>query len=150
MPAMGDDNGSRRGLARRQGTLAGPLLACAAAVLLTAGCARGEAVTGEPGPVTAPAVAGTGAGTAAAARSMAYDLYTHCGVDEAKIGARFYEAVTPLSDGNGNPPAGWGNPYQAGTMTLVSATEAVFTDKAGHRVVFAVRPGATAFRQLCS
>jgi hypothetical protein len=88
--------------------------------------------------------------TAAAPRAIAYNLYTHCGVDEAKIGDRFYQAVTPLTDGNGNPPAGWGNPYQAGTMTLVSATEAVFTDNARHRVVFAVRPGATAFRQLCS
>ena len=86
-----------------------------------------------------------------AARAIAYDLlHTHCGVDEAKIGMRFYEAVTPLSDGSGNPPAGWGNPYQAGTMTLVSATQAVFTDKGGHRVVFALDRGRKTFKHICS
>ena len=31
---------------------------------------------------------------------------------------------------------GWGNPYQPGTLTVISATQAVFTDKAGHHVVF--------------
>ena len=59
-------------------------------------------------------------------------------------------AVHPLSDGAGNPPAGWENPYDAGTMTLVSATEAVFTDGAGHSVVFRVRPGAKTFLRVCS
>jgi hypothetical protein len=78
-----------------------------------------------------------------------YRLYTHCGIDEAKIGATFYEAVTPLHDGAHNPPAGWGNPYQEGTMTITSATEAVFRDDKGHEVVFRVRPGATKFKQIC-
>jgi len=84
------------------------------------------------------------------AKQVPYELYTHCGVDEARIGSQYYAAVHPLSDGSGNPPAGWGNPYQAGTMTLVSATEAVFTDSAGHRVVFKARPGARAFAHVCS
>jgi hypothetical protein len=86
----------------------------------------------------------------ATARSLPYDLYTHCGIDEARIGNRYFKATPPLSDGSGNPPAGWGNPYQAGTMTLVSVTEAVFTDKPGHRVVFRLRPGATTFLATCS
>lgn len=34
-------------------------------------------------------------------------------------------------------------------MTLASATRAVFTDDAGHRVVFRARPGATAFKATC-
>jgi hypothetical protein len=147
---MGNDDGSRRGAARRLGGPAGPLAACAAAGLLAAACASGGSLPADVPAVPAGQAAATQAVTAAAPRAIAYDLYTHCGVDEAKIGTRFYEAVTPLSDGNGNPPAGWGNPSQPGTMTVVSATQAVFTDKAGHRVVFAVRPGATAFRQLCS
>jgi len=88
--------------------------------------------------------------TTTTAKSQPYQLYTHCGIDEARIGTRYYAAVHPLSDGSGNPPAGWGNPYQAGTVTLVSGTEAVFTDNAGHRVVFMVRPGAKSFMHVCS
>lgn len=83
-------------------------------------------------------------------KSLPYNLYTHCGVNEARIGNRYYQATSPLSDGSGSPPAGWGNPYQAGTMTLASATEAVFTDTSGHRVVFRLRPGATTFLTTCS
>ena len=85
-----------------------------------------------------------------APRQVAYNLYTHCGIDEARIGSHYFAAVHPLSDGSGNPPAGWGNPYQAGTMTVVSPAEAVFTDSAGHRVVFRVRPGARSFAHVCS
>ncbi len=79
-----------------------------------------------------------------------FRLYTHCGVDEARIGNRYFEAVHPLSDGAGNPPAGWANPYQPGTMTVLSPTTAVFRDQAGHRVLFRLRPGATAFKHICS
>lgn len=85
-----------------------------------------------------------------AGRSVRYNLYTHCGVSEARLGSQYYVAVHPLSDGAGNPPAGWENPYDAGTMTLVSATEAVFTDGAGHSVVFRMRPGAKTFLRVCS
>jgi hypothetical protein len=79
-----------------------------------------------------------------------YKLYTHCGIDEARIGNQYFAAVHPLSDGSGNPPIGWGNPYQAGTMTFMSATEVVFTDSVGHRVIFKLRPGATTFLRVCS
>ena len=79
-----------------------------------------------------------------------YQLYTHCGIDEARIGNRYFEAVRPLNDGQGNPPAGWGNPYQRGSMTLVSASEALFRDSAGHRVLFRLRPGARSFQHVCA
>jgi hypothetical protein len=79
-----------------------------------------------------------------------YKLYTHCGIDEARIGNQYFAAVHPLSDGAGNPPIGWGNPYQAGTLTVVSSTETVFTDNVGHRVMFKLRPGATKFLHVCS
>ncbi len=79
-----------------------------------------------------------------------FRLYTHCGVGEARIGNRYFEAVHPLSDGQGNPPPGWGNPYQAGTMTLLSPATAMFRDAAGHQVFFRLRPGATGFRHVCS
>ncbi len=73
-----------------------------------------------------------------------YQLYTHCGINGAKIGDHYYVAAHPLGDGNGNPPRGWGNPYQRGTITLTSSTTAVFTDSVGHRVEFRLDPGGFA------
>jgi hypothetical protein len=102
----------------------------------------------SPAPPSAARTAATA--TPAAASPQPYQLYTHCGIDEARIGNRYFEAVHPLSDGNGNPPPGWGNPYQEGSMTLVSPTEAVFRDAAGHRVLFRLRSGATGFRHVCA
>ncbi|WP_426499793.1 hypothetical protein [Streptomyces sp. D54] len=84
------------------------------------------------------------------AQTIPFDLYTHCGIDEARIGFTYYEAESPLSDGMGNPPKGWGKWVQRGTMTKKSETEAVFTDDAGHEVKFRARPGATAAKALCS
>ncbi len=82
--------------------------------------------------------------------SEPYRLYTHCGIDEARIDIRYFEAIHPLSDGAGNPPAGWGNPYQQGTITLLSPTTAIFRDRTGHRVPFRLRPDATSFLHVCS
>lgn len=118
----------------------GPLLAMAVGALTACG--------GSPGPSSA------GPGHVAVATAVAspepYQLYTHCGIYEARIGNRYFEAVHPLSDGNGNPPPGWGNPYQDGTMMMVSPSEAVFRDAAGHRVLFRVRAGAAKFMHVCS
>jgi len=99
-----------------------------------------SASPGRPSPASA----------AAAGSPRPYRLYTHCGIDEARISNRYFEAAHPLSDGQGNPPPGWGNPYQQGTMTLLSPTAAVFRDHAGHRVLFRLRRGATTFQHLCS
>jgi hypothetical protein len=118
-----------------------PIVAVVAVVL--AACDTGTAahVTKPAGPSpTAAATVGS---------AQPYRLYTHCGIDEARIGSRYFEAVHPLSDGQGNPPAGWGNPYQQGTMTLLSPSKAVFRDDAGHQVQFRLRPGATSFKRLC-
>jgi hypothetical protein len=156
--------GTRCGVTGMRGTgsrlaasATGRVGACAAAALLVTACASGAGSSaggaGWQTGRTAAGVAGDSApppaGSASAANSMPYDLYTHCGIDEARINGRFYEAVKPLSDGNSNPPPGWGNPYQHGTMTLASPSEAVFTDSAGHRVVFKVRAGATGFKHVC-
>lgn len=106
---------------------------------ICSGCAAGPAArTGRSQPVTAVRSA------------RPYLLLTHCGIDEARIGARYFEAVHPLSDGQGNPPAGWGNPFQRGTIMLRSPAEALFRDDKGHHVLFRLRPGATAFKHLCS
>jgi len=103
---------------------------------------------GPPTRVTSPARPSAAAGGAVGS-PQPYELYTHCGIDEARIGNRYFEAVHPLSDGL-NPPPGWGNPYQQGTMTLLSPTEAVFRDQAGHQVQFRLRRGATAFEHVCA
>ena len=41
-------------------------------------------------------------------------LYTHRGIEELRVDNTFFIAETSLDDGQGNPPPGWGNPYQAG------------------------------------
>jgi hypothetical protein len=79
-----------------------------------------------------------------------YSLYTHCGIREARIGGTYFVADQPLDDGQGNPPPGWGNPYQSGTVSTPSPLVAVFRDSVGHIVRFHARPGATSFLTLCS
>lgn len=88
-------------------------------------------------------LAGCGAGTAHSistsgrvvqtpeARAIPYQLYTHCGIEWARIKGTFWRAQRPLSDGNGNPPAGWGNPFQHGTLTFMNAKTARFASAAG-------------------
>ncbi len=119
-----------------QAKLQGQVLA-AAAVLALAGCGT-DSSTGTP-PASGPSPA-----------SSPYALYTHCGINDANIDGHWYRAVHPLSDGSGNPPTGWGNPYQQGTITFLSSTEAVFRDKAHHEVHFVLRPGATRPLKICS
>lgn len=67
--------------------------------------------------------------------AMPYRLLTHCGIEWARIRGTFWKAGHRVSDGHGNPPAGWGNPYQAGTLSFSSRDTAVFTSGAG-RVTF--------------
>ena len=55
-----------------------------------------------------------------------YQLYTHCGIEWAKINGTFWRAKQPLSDGSGNPPDGWANPYQEGRLALIGPTTARF------------------------
>ena len=111
------------------------LRAAATAAILLAAVLAGCGSTSSP--AAAPTVA---AARTAAPKPVPYNLYTHCGIDYVRAGNRYYEATPPLSDGSGNPPPGWGNPYQPGTLTVISPTQAVFTDKAGHRVVFTLVP----------
>ncbi|WP_405769638.1 hypothetical protein OG539_33890 [Actinacidiphila glaucinigra] len=118
---------------------------------LAATVAAAAALTGctgrDPVPAGRPTTAGHPA--TAAATVIPYELYTHCGIDEALIGSTYFEAETPLSDGSFNPPPGWDNPTQHGTMTLLSPTEAVFTDPKGHEVRFRARKGADDFKHIC-
>ena len=81
---------------------------------------------------------------------MPFDLMTHCGIDELKADGRYFQRVGGiLDDGSHNPPPGWGNPYQHGTLTITSDI-AVFRDKQGHVETFKVRLGATEFLNICA
>ena len=72
--------------------------------------------------------------------STTYALYTHCGVLAVTINGTPYYADPPLSDANGNPPAGWGNPQDIGVITLTTATTADFSDSSGHKAHFTSTP----------
>lgn len=128
----------------------GPALAAAVMAVVLAACGSGSGPAAQGTTPARPSTTAAAAAAAAGGSARPYQLYTHCGIDEARIGNRYFEAVHPLSDGQGNPPPGWGNPYQPGTMTLVSAAKAVFRDHVGHRVQFRLRSGATTFKHLCS
>jgi hypothetical protein len=83
--------------------------------------------------------------------AIAFELYTHCGIHELRTddGRYFERAGGPLTDGSGNPPPGWDNPYQSGQL-VVTDDAAVFSDWTGHREEFRLRVGATEFLQLCA
>jgi hypothetical protein len=57
-----------------------------------------------------------------------FAFYTHCGVESARIGGVWWVATKPLygDEGPGSSPDGWDNPYQAGRLTVRSASQAVF------------------------
>jgi hypothetical protein len=83
--------------------------------------------------------------------SAPYRLYTHCGVLSASINGQTYYAEPPLTDGSGNPPSGWANPYDDGDMTLRTATTADFRDPAGNTAHFTSTPrGPTPSILTCS
>jgi hypothetical protein len=118
---------------------------CAGFVLFPLALAGCGAATDdvEPAPATS-----TSATVAVAGES--FSLYTHCGIRELTFGGRWYERVGgALDDGHGNPPQGWANPYQPGTLTSTGSTVA-FRDRAGHHEVFQLRPGATSPKLICS
>jgi hypothetical protein len=58
-------------------------------------------------------------------------LYTHCGIAGTEFAGRDWVAEPVLQDGNGNPPAGWGNPFQPGVMALTSPDHAEFESRDG-------------------
>jgi len=81
-----------------------------------------------------------------------FQLYTHCGLNfltGPDFDGSFWKSVGPGDDGSGNPPAGFGNPYDNGTMTLVSADIAEYHTSSGASIRF-TRQGKTKTSDLCS
>ena len=124
-------------------TLRSTAIFAALLAVAVAGCTSPARTPASPGRTAHPVTATGGA-------PIPYTLYTHCGIRDAKIGGRWFEADHPLSDGSGNPPPGWGNPFQPGTIRMLSATVAEFRDSLGHVVRFHVRAGATGPKRLCA
>lgn len=58
-------------------------------------------------------------------------LFTHCGIVGTQFAGRDWVAEPVLDDGSGNPPAGWGNPWQPGVMRLTSEDHAEFESRDG-------------------
>lgn len=58
-------------------------------------------------------------------RTYRYVLYVHCGVRWARIDGEYWETAT-LGDG-ANPPRGWGNPLDDGTLVLLDGDSAEYT-----------------------
>jgi hypothetical protein len=98
----------------------------------SAGDDVGAAAAGPAGVSTVPPNAEAGA-------SYPFDLYTHCGIFGADVGGVWFAADSPLVEESG-PPAGWGDPYQRGTLTLDSPDEVVFRDDAGHELRLRAAP----------
>lgn len=79
-----------------------------------------------------------------------FTLYTHCGIDELQFEDQWYERFGGvLDDGSGNPPAGWDNPEQEGTIARVDESTLTFTDEAEHREEFVLRADATGPKRTC-
>jgi hypothetical protein len=116
------------------------------------GDSRAESAPEQPTDPSAEAQAGAAADAAVPSEALGlpsevevgvsypFDLYTHCGIDGADVGGVWFAPDPPLDESAGSWPAGWGNPYQRGTLTLESAVEAVFRDDAGYELVLRAVP----------
>lgn len=104
------------------------------------GDAGGAASAGSPPRAGGPDVIRVG-------ETVDFSLYTHCGVESARINGRVWNAVRPLyaSAEELGPPRGWGDPEQEGDLTLQSADRAVFV-ALGERVVLVPSEAGEALR----
>ncbi|MBI4310823.1 MAG: hypothetical protein HY681_03485 [Chloroflexi bacterium] len=104
--------------------------------ILLAGCGI-DVVGSECSPQVkeAPCAVGVKAG-----KAYPYTLYTHCGILWAYFDERWWEASPHLGDGSGNPPSGWGNPFDRGTMEMVGEGGARFISGMGQTAEFKPLP----------
>jgi hypothetical protein len=107
------------------------------------GCSSHQAARSLPAGSRRTARIGTAPG-----RSSRYLLYTHCGIEWASIDGVYWHADQPRSNGNGNPPRGWGDPFQVGTLRVSDHATAEFVSAAGS-VTFR-RTDRTELPVLCS
>ena len=92
----------------------------------------------------------TGGQSTTSATVKNFNLYTHCGIDELEYGDRWFARDGGMfDDGSGNPPKGWDNPTQQGTLTI-DGDRATFEDTKGHSETFTVVPDQTEPSFICS
>jgi hypothetical protein len=75
-------------------------------------------------------------------------IYTHCGLaswGSPDFAGSFWDSVGPNDDGNGNPPPGVANPFDQGTMVLLSQNTARFTSQTGATFLFTRHAGDKVF-----
>ncbi len=82
--------------------------------------------------VQAPPPLGVGAEVG---RGYPYTLWTHCGIEHARIDGTVWVADPPLGNG-ANPPREWENPRAEGTLVLQTGDTATFTSAAGQLAYF--------------
>jgi hypothetical protein len=126
------------------GTHRAQVVAAVCAAFLAASCTSDGSV--ESAPTEAPSSntsidnAPSNTTSRSASSGKPFDLYTHCGVENARIRGVWWHADPPLYNERRNgPPAGWGDPYQTGTLTMLSDSRAVF-EALGQRVVLVPAP----------
>jgi hypothetical protein len=56
---------------------------------------------------------------------------THCGLRGIEFNGGTWTIEGPLNDGNGNPPQGFGNPQDHGSVTLTSQDEGIYRSELG-------------------
>lgn len=57
--------------------------------------------------------------------SYDFEVSTHCGIEWARIDGAWWRTAR-LDDGEGNPPPGWDDPVQRGSLQIVTAERAEF------------------------
>jgi hypothetical protein len=60
-----------------------------------------------------------------------YQLYTHCGLRPIELAGSTWTILGVLSDGSGNPPPGFSNPFDTGTLWLTDRDHAIFRSSQG-------------------
>lgn len=131
--------------ANRTGYHAGrrALTICLAGVFVVASCTAAPKADHEPPtPISSQQ-------SPASIRVEDFSLSTHCGIYTLTYrGRHFLRKGGPADDGQGNPPDGWNNGIQIGTLTICG-TSAVFTDEQGHYEEFAERTENDPENPLC-
>lgn len=92
----------------------------------------------DGGPAVWRGWAADSANTPAAVAGVDYpiSIYTHCGLDRSRIDfdGSFWDPIGETSDGQGNPPAGYDNPYDGGVIRLLPDGTAEYTSSQGVRL----------------
>lgn len=120
------------------------VLSLAGGLLAVAACGEASDAPASGAPVPTASVLDPAA-------AQPHQLYTHCGVVWTQFQGVTWYADPPLSDGNGNPPPGFGNPTDNGTMRRVSTHQAQYVSSAGRTVTFIdTLPSGASDPALCS